>query len=146
MNVLKSWLMLVMILNFVLLYMGALLGWLKPLNDITLVTHLEPILFIIIGYYFGRLPSEQNEQTLKEEIIRQTNKADAAQHSRETAQQEREVFEEKLKNVRAVLIPAASKNVPETTAAAGNSFKANGENNPMVLQQLIKSVANILNS
>ncbi len=95
---------------FVLLYGLALLGWLKPLSDVSMITRLEPIIFVIIGYYFGRLPAQQNEKTLKDEIGRQTQKADAAQHAKEQAQQTREAVEEKIKNVSATLAaPASSK-------------------------------------
>jgi hypothetical protein len=100
---LKSWIMLFLTLAFVLLYALALTGRLKPLPDVSLVSRLEPIIFVIIGYYFGRIPGQQNENSLKSEIIRQTQKADAAQHAKEQALQSREALEEKLKNVNAVL-------------------------------------------
>jgi N-acetyl-gamma-glutamylphosphate reductase len=91
---------------FIFLYASALIGWLKPLADERMIVRLEPIIFVVIGYYFGRLPSQQNEKTLKGEINRQTLKADAAQHSKEQAQQTREALEEKVKNARATLITA----------------------------------------
>jgi hypothetical protein len=97
----------VLTLIFVLLYGAALLGKLKPLPDVSMVTRLEPIIFVVIGYYFGRLPAQQNEKTLKDEIGRQTQKADAAQHAKEQAQQSREAMEEKVKNVNAALTSAA---------------------------------------
>lgn len=93
---------------FILLYGAALAGWLKPLADDKMVLRLEPIIFVIIGYSFGRLPGLQNEHTLKEEIGRQSQKVDAAQHVKEQALQKREGLEEKLKNVAAVLGPSAS--------------------------------------
>jgi hypothetical protein len=98
--------MVVLTLIFVALYGAALIGWLKPLADEKMVLRLEPIIFVIIGYYFGRLPAQQNEKTLKEEIGRQTQKADAAQHVKEQALQTREALEEKLKNINAVLTSA----------------------------------------
>ena len=98
--------MVVLTLIFVALYGAALIGWLKPLADEKMVLRLEPIIFVIIGYYFGRLPAQQNEKTLKEEIGRQTQKADAAQHVKEQALQTRGL-EEKLKNVNAALTSAA---------------------------------------
>src|SRR5437773_9838532 len=104
---LKNWIMVVLTLLFVGLYGAALIGWLKPLADEKMVLRLEPIIFEIIGYYFGRLPSQQNEKTLKDEINRQTQKADAAQHVKEQAQQTREALEEKIKNVNAALTSAA---------------------------------------
>jgi choline-glycine betaine transporter len=112
-DVLKSWVMVVLTLIFVILYAAALLGKLKPLSDVSMVTRLEPIIFVIIGYYFGRLPAQQNEKTLKDEIGRQTQKADAAQHAKEQAQQTREAAEEKMKNVSAALTSSA----PATSVA-----------------------------
>jgi len=102
-SALKSWVMVVLTLIFVVLYGAALTGWLKPLDNEKMVTRLEPIIFVIIGYYFGRLPAQQNEKTLKDEISRQTQKADAGQHAKEQAQQAREAMEEKMKNIRAAL-------------------------------------------
>ena len=100
---LKSWVMVFLTLGFVILYGLALVGKLKPLPDASLVSRIEPIIFVIIGYYFGRLPAQQNEQTLKYEIARQTQRADAAQHAKEQALQSREALEEKEKNLRAAL-------------------------------------------
>ena len=102
-SVIKDWVMVFLTLAFVVLYGLALLGKLRPLTDTSMVSRLEPIIFVIIGYYFGRLPSQQNEQTLKEEISRQTQRADAAQHAKETALQSREVLDEKVKNARTAL-------------------------------------------
>ena len=102
-DVLKNWVMVALTLIFVFLYSAALFGWLKPLTDMSMITRLEPIIFVIIGYYFGRLPAQQNEKTLKEEINRQTQKADAAQNAKEQAKQDREALEEKVKNAKAAL-------------------------------------------
>jgi ABC-type bacteriocin/lantibiotic exporter with double-glycine peptidase domain len=106
--------MVVLTLIFVLLYAAALFGWIKPLTDMSMITRLEPIIFVIIGYYFGRLPAQQNEKTLKEEINRQTQKADAAQNAKEQAKQDREALEEKLKNAIVVLTNShgSKKHVP----------------------------------
>lgn len=102
-DALKSWIMLFLTLAFVILYALALTGKLRPLPDVSLVSRLEPIIFVIIGYYFGRIPGQQNENTLKTEITRQTQRADAAQHVKEQVLQSREALEEKLKSVKAVL-------------------------------------------
>ena len=99
----KNWLMVLLTSGFVVLYGLALLGKLRPLADASMVTRLEPIIFVIIGYYFGRLPGQQNEQTLKDEIGRQTQRADAAQHAKESALQTREALDEKVKNARTAL-------------------------------------------
>ena len=70
-DALKSWIMLFLTIAFVILYALALSGRIKPLPDTSLVARLEPIIFVIIGYYFGRIPGQQNENTLKTEIARQ---------------------------------------------------------------------------
>jgi hypothetical protein len=105
---LKSWTMVFLTLSFVVLYGLALIGKLKPLADASMVSRLEPIIFVFIGYYFGRLPAQQNETTLRNEITRQTIRGDAAHSSKEQALQSREALEEKLKCVNAALdVPPA---------------------------------------
>jgi hypothetical protein len=100
---------------------------------------LEPVIFVIIGYYFGRLPAQQTEKTLKEEINRQTQKADDAQHVKERAQQTREALEEKVKNVRAALAPAAStRDVVESAGAADSAGEP--------LRASVATALNILNT
>jgi len=102
-DTLKNWIMVVLTLVFISLYGAALIGWLKPLADEKMVMRAEPIIFVIIGYDFGRLPGQQNEKTLKQEISRQTQRADAAQSAKEQALQSNEALEEKIKNVKATL-------------------------------------------
>jgi len=115
-EVLKRWVMVLLTLVFVGLYGLALLGRLRPLADASMVTRLEPILFIIMGYYFGRLPGEENELTLKDEIGRQTQRADAAQHAKETALQTREALEEKIRNASTALDHTTGERNSATTA------------------------------
>jgi len=118
---LKNWVMTIVTAVFVLFYAGALLGWIKPMADERVVARLEPIIFVIIGYYFGRLPAQQNEQTLKGELSRQKQKADAAQHAKEQAQQSREALEERLKNVRIALTA-----LPDLGADGGAKSESRG--------------------
>ncbi len=142
-NALKGWVMVALTLMFVILYGAALTGWIRPLEDEKMVTRLEPIIFVIIGYYFGRLPAQQNEKTLKDEIGRQTQKADAAQHAKEQAQQTREALEEKIKNVKAALAvsPGVSvKALADTLDKAGGSVKED------YLRLSVTAALNILNS
>ena len=115
-DVVKSWVMVLLTLAFVILYGFALLGKLRPLADISMVTRLEPLVFIVIGYYFGRLPGEENEQTLKDELGRQTRRADAAQQATEVALQSREVLDEKIKNARTALDNATTERSSVDTA------------------------------
>jgi hypothetical protein len=116
MDALKSWVMVLLTLIFVVLYGFALLGKLRPLSDISMVTRLEPLVFIIIGYYFGRLPGQENEQTLKDELGRQTRRADAAQQATEVALQSREALDEKIKNARTALDHAPQERNSVSTA------------------------------
>ena len=122
-DTLKNWIMVVLTLLFVGLYGAALIGWLKPLADEKMVMRLEPIIFVIIGYYFGRLPGQQNERTLKQEINRQTQRADASQSAKEQALQSNEALEEKIKNVKSTL---SSEPAAFTTASGSDLFKSGG--------------------
>jgi hypothetical protein len=116
-EILKDLTMVILTLTFVLLYAAAFTGKFDPLKDNTMLLRLEPITFILIGYYFARRPSQQNEQSLKDEITRQTQKADAAQYSKEKAQQDCQTLEEKIKNVKATLVPAISKKSGASSSA-----------------------------
>jgi hypothetical protein len=121
-DMVKGWVMVILTFGFVALYGLALIGKLKPLADVSMISRIEPIIFVIIGYYFGRLPAQQNEKSLKDEIGRQTQKADAAQHAKENALQSREAIEEKLKNVDAALgLTSTSRVDSSLQAESGNS-------------------------
>lgn len=144
-DIFKSWMMVALTLIFVVLYTAALLGWLKPLTDLTMISRLEPIIFVIIGYYFGRLPAQQNEKTLKDEISRQTQKADAAQHAKEQAQQVRETLEEKVKNARTALVSNTVRSFSDlATTGKDNNSMTSGKNE--VAQHSIETAVNILDS
>ncbi len=103
-------------LIFVVLYGLALLGKLRPLADASMVTRLEPLIFVIIGYYFGRLPGEETEKLLKHEINRQILRADAAQSAKENALQSREALDEKIKNAKTALNKANAERSSVATA------------------------------
>ncbi len=141
---LRSWMMVTLTLIFVFLYAAALFGWLTPLADMTMITRLEPIIFVIIGYYFGRLPAQQTEKTLKGEIDRQIQKADAAQYTKEKVLQEREVLEEKIKNAKVALTPNFS-NLSSNTVSESSINKSIAFNNDTA-HHSIKTAVNILNS
>jgi hypothetical protein len=142
-DALKSWVMVALTLVFVALYGAALTGWLRPLPDEKMVTRLEPIIFVIIGYYFGRLPAQQNEKTLKDEIGRQTQKADASQHAKEQAQQSRETLEEKVKNARAALVAGSG---GQTAKAMSETARAGSPANGDSLRVSVAVALNVLNS
>jgi hypothetical protein len=123
-NAIGSWVMVLLTLVFISLYGVVLFGGFNHLMDDRMISHLEPIIFVVIGYFFGRLPARQNEKTLKEEIGRQTMRAEAAQQAKEQVQQAREAVEEKIKNVRTILASSA------TNASSATSRPINGSANP----------------
>ncbi len=141
---LRNWIMVVLTLVFVGLYAAALLGWLKPLADDKMVIRLEPIIFAIIGYYFGRLPGQQNERTLKSEINRQVQRADAAQAAKEQAQQTTEALEEKVKNVKSTL---ASEPITSSSTSGADLFRSGGATfKDAELRPMVNAALRILNS
>ena len=141
-DTLKNWIMVVLTLVFISLYGAALVGWLKPLADEKMVLRLEPIIFVIIGYYFGRLPGQQNEKTLQQEVSRQTQRADASQSAKEQALQSNEALEEKIKNVRASL--AAETSVFATTSGSHSLRSATVRDED--LRPVVNAALRILNS
>lgn len=143
-GVLRSWVMVALTLVFVLLYAAALTGWLKPLADERMIARLEPVIFVIIGYYFGRLPAQANEQTLKGEIDRQTKKADASQSAKEQAQRAAESLEEKVRNARAALATAPASAGPRAFADAASAPPAAASGD--TLRHSVNTALSILNS
>ncbi|HBB94597.1 MAG TPA: hypothetical protein DC054_04345 [Blastocatellia bacterium] len=142
-DTLKNWIMVVLTLVFISLYGAALIGWLKPLADEKMVMRLEPIIFVIIGYYFGRLPGQQNEKTLKQEISRQTQRADASQSAKEQALQSNEALEEKIKNVKATL---TTDYAVAATISGSDVFRSSGPSHEENLRPLVGAAMRILNS
>ena len=143
-DALKNWIMVVLTLAFVGLYAAALTGWLRPLADITMITRLEPIIFVIIGYYFGRLPAQANERTLKDEIDRQTRKTDAVQHAKEAAQKDRDVMEEKIRNAKLTLTESIRESDPDGQIELAPSTSRNGDRRRP--SPIVSAVVQILDS
>lgn|SRR5215831_13457795 len=141
-DTLKNWIMVVLTLVFISLYGAALVGWLRPLTDDKMVLRLEPIIFVIIGYYFGRLPGQQNEKTLQQEINRQTHRADAAQSAKEQSLQSNEALEEKIKNVKATLAPETS---AFATASGSHSLRSANVRDED-LRPVVNAALRVLNS
>jgi choline-glycine betaine transporter len=134
----KGWVMVALTLIFILLYIAALFGLIAPLKDVSIITRLEPIIFVIIGYYFGRLPAQANENTLKNEINRQSQKATAAQQIKENLQQEREILEEKIKNAKIALVPQASVNLMSENAKTATSSTEMIGNTKQAIETAVK--------
>jgi hypothetical protein len=142
-DALKGWAMPALSFGFFLLYGAVLAGFVKPPENDRLVGRLEPLIFVIVGYSFGRLPSQQNERTLKEEIHRQTQRADAAYHAREQSQQSRDALEEKLRNVRAALT-TPSRGAGDTKAEGAGRVGAHGGDD--LLRGPVAAALNVINS
>jgi hypothetical protein len=142
--------MIFLTLVFIVLYGVALFGGFKHLMDDRMVSHLEPIIFVVIGYFFGRLPASQNERALKEEIGRQTMRAEAAQQAKEQIQQSREAIEEKIKNVRAILLSSATKASSATgrpvKGSANSPDHSDGAFRDDALRQAVATALSILDS
>lgn len=123
-DILRDSIMVILTFIFVLLYAAAFTGKLDPLKDNAMLLRFEPLIFILIGYFFGRLPARQCEKSLKEEISRQTQKTDAAQYAKEKAQQERETLEERIKNARTALKAIAPTEKSKLQNAQTDAVKA----------------------
>ena len=134
--------MVVLTLVFITLYGAALTGLLKPLTDEKMVLRLEPIIFVIIGYYFGRLPGQQNEKALQQEINRQTQRYDAAQSAKEQAQQANEAMEEKVKNVKVTLNAEA---LPFASTSGSHNLRS-ATMRDEELRPIVNAAMRILNS
>ena len=96
----KTWTILLITLVFVAVYVLAVVGAVKVTDA---MGNLQSIVFVIIGYYFGRLPSDKVESSLKEQVNAHSNAAAAARQSEKVAAVERETLEEKIKNARIAL-------------------------------------------
>lgn len=88
---------------FVLLYVGALLGWAGLAPNEQALRYIQPVVWVIIGYYFGRVPGERTESRLKEQADKSEAAADAAQKAAGKAKVRLTATEEKLAAVRNVL-------------------------------------------
>jgi hypothetical protein len=78
------------------------------------ITLLQPIVYVIIGYYFGRLPSEKTEKQLKDQADEKGKQADDAKATATVATT-------KLRTVKTLLSgAAASTGTPEADGFAKN--------------------------
>ena len=129
---LKDWFLVLLLLIFVVLYSLAFAGKRDPFKDNSMLLRFEPIIFVLVGYYFGRLPARHSEKVLHDELERQVQRADAAQQIKEKAQQDGEVLEERIRNARTML-----------TSRVGQPGKIDKNG---IREPLIEDVIKILNS
>jgi hypothetical protein len=111
----RSWTMVGLTALFVVLYVFALLGSFPEASDNFALQKLEPILFAIVAYYFGRVPGQKAEAALDGE---QKQRKQAETQATEQ-QVEAEKAKEKIRNAKAAL----ASSVPEPVGAEG-SFAA----------------------
>lgn len=97
-EILKNWVTVILMLVFLFLYALALAGILRPMSDVTVITRLEPIMFIVVGYFLASLGTIQRERTLRDEIKRQSIRADSAQQAKQETETEKRTIEEKMRN------------------------------------------------
>ncbi|MDX1996340.1 MAG: hypothetical protein SF066_01370 [Thermoanaerobaculia bacterium] len=143
----RTWMMATLTIVFLLLYVGALFGLIPGAakQDQQTLTRLESVIFVIIGYYFGRLPAQATEKTLKGEIARQTDKATEAEEKKSAAEQQSSALQEKVKNTRAVLASAA----PEAEAPPKGLASHLGKSTPTTTdswRQSVLAAVNVLES
>lgn len=122
----RGWVMAAVSLGFVVLYGLALLGKIKTIADPAVLTRVEPLVFVIIGYYFGRIPGQQNEQSLKREIARLSERANAAQQAMVSARELSGTLDEKVKNARTALAPDAIALVAKTARTLDHTNREPG--------------------
>lgn len=93
---------------FVLLYVAALLGWGGLAPNKEALAFIQPVVWVIIGYYFGRVPGERNESRLKEQA---DQNGDAAKSATKTASEARArlvATETRLAAARTVLLESVA--------------------------------------
>jgi hypothetical protein len=120
----KDWVVVVLTAVFVILYVLALAGLLQPPSNDKLVVQIAPIISLMIGYYFGRIPGEKTEQTLQQHVNDTRNQRQQAEDQRNQAQNERnEAVEQRerlatrIVDAKAALSAAAPAAPPQQLAA-----------------------------
>lgn len=129
---------------FISLYLLTLTGKFDSFREREMFAHLEPIIFVIIGYYFGSLSARQGEKMFKDEINRQTHRADAAQAAKEQALKICESLDEKIKNAKIVFsdVPAAPPRIKSPTDNNHNAVITREQS----LRNSVATAINILKS
>jgi hypothetical protein len=85
MDIGKNWIIYILTAIFVVCYLLALFDVIQATPNDKIVGQLAPIVAVIIGYYFGRLPGAKNEATLKEQVDRKSKEADDAHAAKDEA-------------------------------------------------------------
>lgn len=107
----KKTIIVVLTVVFVALYVTAIVGTSKWDSDTMAIQLLQPIVYVIIGYFFGRMPSEPTEKALRKDAQEKGKQAD-------DAKAEASQVSTKLKSVRAILSGAAGGDAPQAKGFA----------------------------
>jgi flagellar biosynthesis component FlhA len=144
----RNWMMAALTFVFVLLYVLALVGKLPDANEVALA-HVAPIVAVIIGYYFGRLPAEKHRKDLKEQVEREATKAreeekkaSAAREAEKQQAVERRAAEEKIAAARAALSTAET--APDAGRTPFRDVQAADARSPGALRQAVAAALRIL--
>lgn len=136
-------------LVFVILYAAALAGWLRPVADTSLAARLEPVIFVLIGYYIGQLPIAQLWRSRTNDIDRLVMRLDEVQKNKEQVQRERDALAEKISNAKIALDRLTLKPAVDVLLASGpgstSSPKSAGEDFNLT-PRTVEIVRNILDS
>lgn len=82
----RKWMVVAISVLFVGLYVGASLGLIDGKPNADLLGVLQPIVWVIIGYYFGRSPGEKVESRLKEQVDKSDAEAKDAKEKAEKSE------------------------------------------------------------
>ena len=113
----KNGAMVLLTIVFVGLYVLGLVGWPSFATNKDVVGPIGPFVAIIIGYYFGRLPGEKNEQSLQQQVNQRTREAEQARAAHQAAQSASDKALAKLDAAKAALSSAAPRSAPHELSA-----------------------------
>jgi hypothetical protein len=102
---------------FVALYVLGITGWwtaLTPNKDV--IGPVAPIVAVIIGYYFGRMPAEKNEKALQHQVNQKTQEASEAREEQKETRSDRDKLSAKVDAAKAALGAAAPEAEPTALA------------------------------
>lgn len=102
----KTWIVVILTAIFVGCYLAALFGWQAAPND-KIVASLGPIVAVIIGYYFGRMPSEKTENSLTQQVNQKNEEAKQARDAQSAAEMRGTALEQKVHDAVAALSGSA---------------------------------------
>lgn len=112
----KTGVVVVLTIIFVALYVIGLSGWFAFTPNDKVVGPVAPIIAVIIGYYFGRLPSEKTEKSLQQQVNQRSQEAAQARNAHQQAATDRERLATKIEDAKAALSSAAPAAPPDGLA------------------------------